>query len=48
MVAAGILGSWVGTRLRHRVPQRDFQRWFRILVTLLAARMIALPFLTGT
>ena len=47
MIVAGILGSWVGTRLRHRVPELDFQRWFRVLVTLLAARMIALPFLTG-
>ena len=47
MILASIGGSWVGTRLRHRVPQLDFQRWFRILVTLLAARMIALPFLGG-
>lgn len=43
MIAAGICGSWVGTRLRHRVPQARFQRWFRWLVTLLAARLIALP-----
>ena len=42
---AGICGSWVGTRLRHRLPQADFQRWFRWLVTLLAARLIALPLL---
>jgi uncharacterized membrane protein YfcA len=47
MVVAGVLGSWVGTRLRNRVPELNFQRWFRVLVTLLAARMIALPFLTG-
>ncbi len=47
MVAAGISGSWVGTRLRHRVPEADFGRWFRLLVTLLAARMIALPFLSA-
>jgi uncharacterized membrane protein YfcA len=40
MVAAGILGSWVGTRLRAYVPQVNFQRWFRWLVTLLAIRMI--------
>lgn len=43
MIAAGILGSWVGTRLRHLVPQRNFQRLFRWMVTLLALRMIALP-----
>ena len=45
MILAGIAGSWVGTRLRPRVPQLDFQRWFRVLVSLLAARMIALSFL---
>ena len=38
-------GSWVGTRLRSHVPQVDFQRLFKLLVTLLALRMIALPFL---
>lgn len=43
MVAAGIFGSWVGTRLRHRMPQADFQLWFRWLVTLLALRLVALP-----
>lgn len=43
MIAAGICGSWVGTRLRGLVPQRNFQRLFRVLVTLLALRMIALP-----
>jgi len=43
MIFAGIFGSWVGTRLRKYVPQMDFQRWFRWLVTLLALRMIALP-----
>lgn len=42
MIAAGIVGSWVGTRLRRFVPQRNFHRWFRLLVTLLAARMILL------
>lgn len=45
MIAAGVVGSWVGTRLRQRVPQADFQRVFRWLITLLAARMIALPLL---
>ena len=47
MVAASVVGSWVGTWLRRFVPQMDFQRWFRLLVTLLALRMIALPFLGG-
>lgn len=43
MIVAGILGSWVGTRLRHLVPQMNFQRLFRWMVTLLALRMILLP-----
>ncbi len=42
MVIAVILGSWVGTRLRSRIPQRNFLFWFKALVSLLAARMIAL------
>ena len=45
MVLSGISGSWVGTRLRGFVPQLEFHRWFRWLVTLLAVRMMALPLL---
>ena len=44
MILAGIAGSWVGTRLRGHVPQMDFQRVFRLLVTLLALRMIVMAF----
>lgn len=40
MVIAGIGGSWVGTRLRSRIPQFNFQHIFRGLVSLLALRMI--------
>ncbi len=40
LVAAVVAGSWVGTRIRESIPQVDFQRWFRWLVTLLALRMI--------
>ena len=40
MVLAGICGSWLGTRLRGVVPQRDFHKWFRVLVSALAVRMI--------
>jgi uncharacterized membrane protein YfcA len=47
MVVASVLGSLVGTWLRRFIPQVDFQRWFRLLVTLLALRMIAIPFLSG-
>jgi uncharacterized membrane protein YfcA len=42
MVTAGILGSWAGTRLRARIPQARFQRWFKVLVSVLAVRMIVL------
>ncbi|MCB1705404.1 MAG: sulfite exporter TauE/SafE family protein [Halioglobus sp.] len=45
MIAAGILGSWVGTRLRRLLPQRNFHRLFRWMVTLLALRLIATPLL---
>ncbi len=45
MALAGIAGSWVGTRLRHHLPEAHFHRWFRLLVTALALRMIALPWL---
>jgi uncharacterized membrane protein YfcA len=45
MIGAGILGSWVGTRLRVFLPQVNFQHLFRVMVTLLALRMIALPLL---
>jgi len=47
MVLASVVGSWVGTWLRRFIPEIDFQRWFRLLVTLLALRMITLPFLGG-
>jgi uncharacterized membrane protein YfcA len=46
MVVAGICGSWIGTYLRRFVPQVNFHKWFRWLVTVLAARMIALPLLS--
>lgn len=40
MVVAVTIGSWVGTRLRSRIPQMDFQRLFRLLVSFLALRLI--------
>jgi uncharacterized membrane protein YfcA len=46
MIVAGVFGSWVGTRLRGFVPQLDFQRLFRWMVTLLALRLLVLPVLT--
>jgi uncharacterized membrane protein YfcA len=44
MVVSVIAGSWVGTQLRQQIPQFNFHRVFRWLVTALALRMIALPF----
>lgn len=41
LAVAVIAGSWLGTRLRQFIPQLNFEFWFRLLVTLLAARMIA-------
>lgn len=45
MVAAVVAGSWAGTGLRRFLPQRDFRRFFRILVSLLALRMVVLVFI---
>jgi len=45
MIVAVVAGSWVGTRLRSYLPQVNFLRLFRLLVTLLALRMLALPLL---
>jgi uncharacterized protein len=45
LVIASVVGSWVGTRLRKRIPEINFQRIFRILVTLLALRLIVLTLL---
>lgn len=42
MVAGVMFGSWLGTRLRQFVPETNFLLWFRLLVSLLALRMIAL------
>ena len=45
MIAAVVVGSWLGTRLRKHVPQANFQLWFKLLVTVLALRMIIISFL---
>ena len=42
MAVAVTLGSWFGTKLRSAIPQTNFQFWFKLLVTVLALRMIAL------
>jgi uncharacterized membrane protein YfcA len=42
MITGVVLGSWLGTWLRQFVPELNFHLWFRLLVSLLALRMIAL------
>jgi uncharacterized membrane protein YfcA len=46
MVAGVIAGSWLGTRLRQFVPEGDFQLWFKLMVSVLALRMILMPLLS--
>lgn len=43
-----IAGAWLGTRLRQRLPQHNFDLIFRWLVTVLALRMVALTVLEQT
>ncbi len=43
MIIAVISGSYVGTRLRHHVPEQLFLKTFKLLITLLAIRMIVKP-----
>ncbi|HIE94937.1 MAG TPA: sulfite exporter TauE/SafE family protein [Acidobacteria bacterium] len=40
MVTAVVLGSWVGTKLRGRLPERALRRSLKGLITFLALRMI--------
>jgi uncharacterized membrane protein YfcA len=42
MTTAVIIGSWLGTRLRGFVPEINFQFWFKLMVSLLALRMIVI------
>lgn len=40
MAAAVIMGSYVGTHMRKRVPEKHFRSLLKVLLTLLALRMI--------
>ncbi len=42
MSLAAIVGSWVGTRLRRFLPEISFQRFFKVLLSLLALRLIGM------
>ena len=48
MAVAVTLGSWVGTKMRYAIPQKNFHFWFKLLVTLLALRMIVLSLLNSS
>jgi uncharacterized membrane protein YfcA len=45
MILGVVAGSWLGTRLRRHVPEINFQLWFKVLVSLLATRMILITVL---
>ncbi len=47
MIASASVGSYLGTRIRGRVPDRAFRALLRWLVTLLAVRMILHVLLQG-
>ena len=40
MILGVIAGSWVGTWLRQFIPEGNFQFWFKLMISLLAVRMI--------
>lgn len=40
MIATGYLGTLSGTSLLNRMPEETFQRWFRVLLTLLALDLL--------
>ena len=45
MIGGVVAGSWLGTLLRQYVPEINFQFWFKVLVSLLAVRMILITLL---
>mgnify|MGYP005641145265 CR=1 FL=1 len=45
MIVGVVAGSWLGTRLRQYVPQGNFQLWFKLLVSAMAVRMIAITWM---
>ena len=44
MSVAMVVGSWLGTIVRHRIPQALFEQAFKWLITVLALRMVSLTF----
>ncbi len=44
---AGFLGTWIGKRVTHRISEQAFRRVFKILVSLVALRLIYLGWTTA-
>ncbi len=42
IILAGFAGSWVGTRILHRMPEAQFQKGFRFVLTAIALYLAAL------
>jgi uncharacterized membrane protein YfcA len=40
MIAAGAVGTWIGLKLMRRFSDRHFQRSFRVVLSLLAVRLL--------
>lgn len=40
MIASGFIGTVYGSRLLDRMPEEQFRKWFKILLTLLALQML--------
>ena len=40
MIATATLGNWLGGRILNRMPERAFRQVFRVLMTLLALRLL--------
>lgn len=46
MILGGICGTWLGLRLLNRIPADQFKLLFRVVITLLAARLLWQAFQT--
>jgi uncharacterized membrane protein YfcA len=40
MIASGAFGTWMGLKLLNRIPGEWFKQAFRVVVTLLALRLL--------
>jgi uncharacterized membrane protein YfcA len=47
LCACVVVGTWLGSRLLHRVNERAFDLLYRGVLTLVALRLVATPFLAG-